>query len=50
LETSGTSTTPISTPTGPSTCTFKLSFINKNTNAYIVRSLGSTISQSNLPG
>lgn len=50
LETSSALNTPSATPTAPTTCTFKLGFINKKTNAYIGRSVGSTISQSNLPG
>lgn len=50
LEASSTSSTPTATPTGPSTCTFKLRFINKRTNIYIGRSVGRTIVQSNLPG
>lgn len=50
LETSSTSNTPSATLTAPTLCTFKLGFINKKTNAYIGRSVGSTISQSNLPG
>lgn len=50
LEASSTSSTPSATPTGPSTCTFKLGFINKKTNTYIGRSVGNTIAQSNLPG
>jgi hypothetical protein len=45
-----TSNTPSATPTAPSTCTFKLGFINKKTNAYIGRSLGSKTAQASLPG